>query len=194
MSRFFACVCVLLWALGSSRAAPPQDSCVTCHALLENKQAEPAKVFDADVHHQAGLGCADCHGGDPKDESMKAMSRAKGFRGAPKKVQIPEFCARCHADIAYMHRFNPRMRADQLSQYQTSVHGKRLKQGDTKVAAWVDCHGVHNMLPASDTRSPVNPANVAATCGRCHSNAAYMQEYKIPSDQVARYQKSVHAQ
>src|SRR5574337_1207735 len=150
MSRFFACVCVLLWALGSSRAAPPQDSCVTCHALLENKQAEPAKVFDADVHHQAGLGCADCHGGDAKDESMNAMSRAKGFRGAPKKAQIPEFCARCHA--------------------------------------------IHNMLPASDTRSPVNPANVAATCGRCHSNAAYMQEYKIPSDQVARYQKSVHAQ
>jgi hypothetical protein len=185
---------VLAWALGAARGASPQDSCVTCHSALEGKQAEPARLFEGDVHHQAGLGCADCHGGDPKDESMDAMSRAKGFRGAPKKTQVPDFCARCHSDIAYMRRFNPKMRADQLSQYLTSVHGKRLKQGDTKVAACVDCHGVHNILAVSDTRAPVHPTNVADTCARCHANAATMQDYKIPTDQVARYGKSVHAQ
>jgi hypothetical protein len=187
-------VALFLWALGSAFAVSPQDSCLTCHSALEGKQAEPARLFAADVHRQVGLGCADCHGGDPKDESMNAMSRAKGFRGAPKKAQVPEFCARCHADIAYMHRFNPKLRADQLSQYLTSVHGKRLKQGDTKVAACVDCHGVHNMLPASDTRSPVHPTNVASTCARCHADAEHMKGYKIPTDQVARYLKSVHAE
>ena len=93
-----------------------------------------------------------------------------------------------------MHRFNPKMRADQLSQYLTSVHGKRLKQGDTKVAACVDCHGVHKILAVSDTRAPVYPTNVATTCARCHADAAYMKDYKIPTDQFARYQKSVHAQ
>jgi hypothetical protein len=86
------------------------------------------------------------------------------------------------------------MRVDQLSQYLTSVHGKRLKQGNSKVAACVDCHGVHNILPASDTRSPVHPANVAATCGHCHSDPVYMKAYGIPTDQAARYQKSVHAE
>ena len=85
------------------------------------------------------------------------------------------------------------MRVDQLSEYLTSVHGKRLKQGDAKVAACVDCHGVHNILAVSDTRAPVYPSNVATTCGRCHADAAYMKEYKIPTDQVAHYQKSVHA-
>jgi len=167
---------------------------MTCHSVLEGKQAEPAKLFEGDVHRQAGLRCADCHGGDPQDESMNAMSRAKGFRGAPKKARVPDFCARCHSDIAYMHRFNPKMRADQLSQYLTSVHGKRLKQGDIKVAACVDCHGVHNMLAVSDTRAPVYPANVASTCARCHADPAYMKGYKIPTDQVARYRNSVHAQ
>jgi hypothetical protein len=156
--------------------------------------AKPAHQFEVDVHHQAGLSCADCHGGNPNDESMDAMSRAKGFRGAPKKGQIPEFCARCHADAAYMHRFNPKMRVDQLSQYLTSVHGKRLKQGDSKVAACVDCHGVHGILRASDTRSPVYPANVASTCARCHADAAYMKGYNIPTNQLALYEKSVHAQ
>ena len=87
-----------------------------------------------------------------------------------------------------------KMRVDQLSQYLTSVHGKRLKQGDSKVAACVDCHGVHNILPVSDTRSPVYPANVAATCAHCHSDPVYMKGYGIPTDQAARYQKSVHAE
>ena len=186
---------MLIGALGSAAADSGQDSCITCHALLEDARlVKPAQLYDGDVHHQAGLTCADCHGGDPNDASMNAMSPAKGFRGVPKKALIPDFCARCHSDIAYMHRFNPKMRADQLSQYLTSVHGKRLKQGDTKVAACVDCHGVHKILAVSDTRAPVYPTNVATTCARCHADAAYMKDYKIPTDQVAHYQKSVHAQ
>lgn len=185
---------LLSLASSSATAAPPKDSCIACHAELEGKQSDPVKKFDSDIHRQAGLGCADCHGGDAGDESMDAMSRAKGFRGTPTKAQTPDFCARCHSDIAYMHRFNPKMRADQLSQYLTSVHGKRLKQSDSKVAACVDCHSVHDILPAKDTRSPVHPTNVASTCGRCHADAAHMKGYKIPTDQVERYQKSVHAE
>ncbi len=186
---------MLIGALGAAAADSGQDSCITCHALLEDARlVKPAQLYASDVHHQAGLTCANCHGGDPNDASMNAMSPAKGFRGVPKKNLIPDFCARCHSDIAYMHRFNPKMRADQLSQYLTSVHGKHLKQGDTKVAACVDCHGVHKILAVSDTRAPVYPTNVAATCARCHADATYMKDYKIPTDQVTRYQKSVHAQ
>jgi hypothetical protein len=36
--------------------------------------------------------------------------------------------------------------------------------------------------------------NVANTCARCHSDAAYMKGYDIPTSQFALYQKSVHAQ
>ena len=194
MKNSMTFIALMLFSLQPAFAAPPKDTCLTCHAALEGDLAKPAKQFEGDVHHQAGLSCADCHGGDPNDESMNAMSRAKGFRGAPKKNQTPDFCARCHSDAAYMHRFNPKMRVDQLSQYLTSVHGKRLKQGDSKVAACVDCHGVHNTLPASDTRSTVHPANVAATCAHCHSDPVYMKAYGIPTDQAARYQRSVHAE
>jgi hypothetical protein len=194
MKRALIGATVLVGVLTLAGPAPGKDSCVSCHAQLESKLAEPAKQFESDIHHQAGLSCADCHGGNPQDDSRNAMSRARGFRGAPKKAQIPEFCARCHSDIAYMHRFDPKMRADQLSQYLTSVHGKRLKQGDKKVAACVDCHGVHNILAVSDTRATVYPTNVASTCARCHSAAAYMKGYPIPTDQAAGYEKSVHAE
>ncbi len=91
-----------------------------------------------------------------------------------------------------MRQFNPSLRTDQFSQYQTSVHGKRLARGDTKVAVCIDCHSVHDIRPASDTRSKVNPLNVAETCGRCHANAVYMKGESIPTDQFAGYKSSVH--
>ena len=194
MKRATLTLVILFLAMGAKSVTPPKNSCVTCHSQLEGAQNQPSQLYPADIHNQAGLGCADCHGGDPSDESMGAMSRAKGFRRAPKKTEIPGFCARCHSDSVYMQRFNPKLRVDQLDQYLTSVHGKRLRQGDMKVAACVDCHGVHNIRAVSDTRASVHPTNAATTCARCHSDSEYMKGYKIPVDQFARYQKSVHAQ
>jgi hypothetical protein len=91
-----------------------------------------------------------------------------------------------------MRSYNPSLRTDQLDQYHTSMHGKRLAAGDTKVAVCTDCHSVHDLRPPSDPRSTVNPVNVAKTCSRCHSDAAYMKQYGIPTDQFAKYSTSVH--
>ena len=193
MNDLFNGTAIFLLALTSTGSAAARDSCVTCHSALEGKLMQPVKEFESDVHHQAGLSCASCHGGDPTDESMDSMSRARGFWGAPKKTEVPQFCARCHSDNAYIRRYNPKLRTDQLSQYWTSVHGKRLKQGDVQVAACVDCHGVHNILAVADTRAPVYPTQVASTCERCHSNSSTMEPYHIPTEQVAHYRKSVHA-
>ncbi len=193
MKRILSSSVILMLALASSGWAETKDSCVTCHSALDGPLAQPPKDFASDVHHEAGLSCSDCHGGNPNDDSMDAMSAAKGFRGTPPKSKLPEFCGRCHSDGNYMRRFNPKLRTDQLTQYLTSVHGKRLKSGDAKVAACVDCHGVHNILAVSDSRAPVYPTNVAHTCARCHADSHLMADYKIPADQVARYEKSVHA-
>jgi hypothetical protein len=195
MKNAAATLLIMMCVLGSAGADSGKNSCLDCHAALDDARlVKPAKLFDGDIHHQAGLTCADCHGGNPDDDSMSAMSPAKGFRGVPKKAAIPDFCARCHSNATYMHPFNTKLPVDQLSEYVTSVHGKRLKQGDAKVATCVDCHRVHNILSVKDPRAPVYPSNVATTCGRCHADAAYMKEYKIPTDQVAHYQKSVHAE
>jgi predicted CXXCH cytochrome family protein len=193
MNKAFVILTMMLLAPLAGTAQDASDSCVTCHSALETPVGEPAKLFQNDVHHQAGLTCADCHGGDPKELSMDAMSPAKGFRGVPKKSQIPEFCARCHSNPGYMRKYNPSIRTDQYSEYLTSVHGKRLKQGDTKAAACVDCHSVHDILPVSDPRAPVYVTNVASTCAKCHADAEHMKGYNIPTNQFALYSKSVHA-
>ncbi len=172
------------------------NSCVSCHLEMGDELAIPVEGMKNDIHAQKGLSCADCHGGDPKaglDGDLEAsMNPAKGYIGAPKRSQIPQFCARCHSDLNYMRRFNPRAATDQFSTYKTSVHGQLLQKGDIKVAVCTDCHGVHGIHNANDARSAVYPLNIPATCGHCHADADYMKNYKIPTDQIAQYKTSVH--
>lgn len=150
--------------------------------------------FGHDIHALRGLSCADCHGGDPKDPEMTAMDPEKGFRGTPSRNQIPEFCSKCHSDAVYMRRFNPHIPTDQYAKYLVSQHGKLLAQGDQKVAVCTSCHGVHGIRSKSDSLSPVFLTNAPKTCAKCHANADYMKEYKIPTNQFSEYHRGVHGQ
>ena len=60
------------------------------------------------------------------------------------------------------------------------------------MAVCVDCHSVHDIREVKDVFSPVYPLKLPQTCSRCHSDAARMKGYSIPTDQLERYQKSVH--
>ena len=191
-SRSLILIFVLVCAFAAAVRAQTPSTCLDCHAALDPPlQITPAQ-FSQDIHSQKGLTCASCHGGDPTKADMDAMNKAAGFRGKIQRSQIPELCGHCHSDGAFMRKYNPSLRTDQLAQYKTSVHGKRLLQGDSKVAVCIDCHGVHDLRPASDPRSKISPLNVAQTCSRCHSDANYMQGYGIPTDQYANYFRSVH--
>jgi predicted CXXCH cytochrome family protein len=122
------------------------------------------------------------------------MSEEAGFVGAPGRLEIPDFCARCHSDPDYMRGFAPNLPVDQLTLYRTSLHGRKNLEGDANVATCVDCHRTHDIRPPSEPRSSVHPQRIPATCGRCHSDADLMKEYGIPTDQVAEYESSVHGE
>ncbi|HVC00250.1 MAG TPA: cytochrome c3 family protein [Candidatus Dormibacteraeota bacterium] len=176
-----------------AHAQTTQNSCLDCHSRLDPPLQVKAEVFARSIHAQKGLSCVSCHGGDPTTDDMaRAMSPAAGFKGPISRKQIPALCASCHSNAAYMRGFDPSLRTDEFSQYQTSVHGQLLAKGDTKVAVCTDCHGLHDIRAPSDPQSSVYPLNVAKTCATCHANAAYMKPYKIPTDQYASYTASVH--
>jgi hypothetical protein len=169
------------------------DTCLACHSGLEGNLQAPAKAFANDIHARFGFSCADCHGGDRNaTDPQESMSKARGFVGKIPRTAVPERCARCHSDAALMQKSKPRQRVDQIAQYRTSVHGKRLAGGDTKVATCIDCHSVHDIREVKDPLSPVHPLRIPETCARCHADAAHMAGYKIPTAQVAGYRKSVH--
>lgn len=170
----------------------PRSQCLTCHTEMEGDEG-PAHDFTLDIHSHKGLGCHDCHGGNPALDDMDAVRASAGWRGVPDKTNIPAFCSRCHADATYMHEHNPSLPIDQLEKYKTSVHGRRLLQeGDTKVATCISCHTAHSIGDAAMPHSTTNPANIPATCGTCHSDTAYMAPYGIPTDQETLYRQSVH--
>ena len=191
-SRWFLTIAAGLLLAGVAHGQT-KNSCLECHSVLTDNLGVTEEKFSQDIHAQKGLTCASCHGGDAaNDDPEVAMGKKAGFKGKITRAQIPQLCGSCHSDPAVMRKYNPSLRTDQLSQYHTSVHGKLLATGDTKVAVCVDCHSVHDVRPPSDPRSTVNPVNVPATCSRCHSDTERMKEYKIPTNQFAEYKKSVH--
>ncbi len=113
--------------------------------------------------------CHDCHGGDPKDASM-SMSPQRGFVGAPKYRDVPEFCGKCHVGI--------------LKSYLESGHGKALKSTG-KGPNCVTCHGSHKEEQYIQKAS-IDIIN-EGLCSRCHSyerakmmkQALFLTEKKI---------------
>jgi Cytochrome c3 len=120
------------------------DTCGKCHAGIRTQYA-------AGVHGTALAGgnlnapsCTDCH--------------TAHTIGQPNMAQSTPMCGSCHQA--------------QLSTYRDTFHSQVSNLGSyVEVARCSDCHGEHEILPASDPRSPVNSANLVKTCGRCHQGA-----------------------
>ncbi len=73
------------------------------------------------------------------------------------KFGIMNICGKCHSKIA--------------ETYFETFHGKAAKLGYAKAAKCHDCHGSHEILPVTDTRSSLSRANIVNTCQKCHSGA-----------------------
>jgi hypothetical protein len=107
-------------------------------------------------------------------------------------LNVVATCTSCHNNAQYIRQYNPALAVDQLEKYRTSVHGTKNAAGDGRVAECASCHGSHGILPANDVRSRVYPTNLPGTCASCHSDPEHMRGYGIPTDQFAKYSRSVH--
>ena len=169
-----------------------KNSCYDCHSAVNDKQASIAQDWNTSAHEGAGIGCADCHGGDPSsDQITVAMDPANGFVGKPSREQTVGVCGSCHSDPSRMKPYN--LDTDQYAKYFTSVHGQQLLSAkDERVAICTDCHGVHNIKKTTDPSAAVFPLNVPELCAGCHADAKRMEPYGIPTDQYEIYKLSVH--
>jgi len=134
-------------------------TCGRCHENVE-------RTYRRSIHGQAlsqGIRdapvCTDCHG-----EHSIAAVRSPESRVSP--ANVPNTCAQCHAAqrIITQYRLPPNV----VSTYSDSFHGLALKGGNPTVANCASCHGAHDILPASDPLSSVNPRVLPQTCGKCH--------------------------
>jgi predicted CXXCH cytochrome family protein len=129
-------------------------TCGTCHAGI-------AANYLGGVHGKAVASgnlnapvCSDCHTAHAILQPTEATFR----------MQSTPICGSCHKD--------------KLSTYRDTFHSQLGSLGGyVETARCWDCHGAHDVLPASDPRSPIAPANLVATCGKCHAgaNASFVQ-------------------
>ena len=165
---------------GATPAAPKppsNDDCLTCHgdpsATGANGRsiAVSAAAFGASIHGQAGIACVGCHAD---------LARTSDFPHAEKLA--PVVCATCHPEAG--------------EKYELSVHAQaRRASAQSVAAACKDCHGTHDIRPASDPDSPVNHFNLPATCGHCHGNADIIRRGRIAIGNVlVQFQDSIHGQ
>ncbi|HLG14461.1 MAG TPA: multiheme c-type cytochrome [Blastocatellia bacterium] len=165
-----------------SNKAARDNYCTVCHSSVQVELQESA-------HAREGINCVECHGGDPKAQTV-AGAHSTNFRRTFDRKQIVELCARCHSDQSKMKPYG--IPTDQHALYLTSVHGQKLMKGDSNVAVCSDCHSAHRVLAAKDPKSPVFRENIPQTCGRCHANAELMKPYNLSAGIVTDYQESAH--
>lgn len=107
--------------------------------------------------------CTDCHG----EHTIK--SHKDPTSSVYSTVIAKKTCGQCHAAERIVTKY--RLPGDRLDTYMQSYHGLASKSGITTAANCSSCHGIHNILPAKDPDSDVNPRNLPKTCGKCHPNA-----------------------
>lgn len=167
----------------SAAVAAAEGRCGKCHPK-ERVQ------FETSRHAQENVGCVSCHGGDSGALTV-AGAHGHGFTGKLSKPAILQMCGSCHSDEKKMRPYN--LPVDQLALYQLSGHGVRLAKGDVRVAVCSDCHGAHDILSVTDTRSLSYPLNIARTCGKCHGDKTTAAGKDAKENVFDAYSSSVHA-
>jgi cytochrome b subunit of formate dehydrogenase len=136
--------------------------CSVCHAeQVTDYQNSTHGALHAENDPDAPS-CQDCH--------AKHATLSKELPKSPTYPRnVPNLCGSCHR---IGERAAKRIEADVediVGSYEDSVHGRALIEGGLVVTATcADCHGAHSELPPENPRSPVNPQNIASTCGVCH--------------------------
>jgi hypothetical protein len=121
------------------------ETCGTCHA-------GPKRDYMAGIHGQ-GLStgdamapvCTNCHTAhqisDPRTQAWQSKRSAT--------------CGGCHQG--------------KLETYRDTFHAQVSALGYIETAHCWNCHGFHDIRPATDKKSTIAKANLEATCGKCHS-------------------------
>ncbi|MDP2913988.1 MAG: cytochrome c3 family protein [Candidatus Aminicenantes bacterium] len=137
-------------------------TCCRCHVGIEKDYLEGVHGKDFVRGVKDVPVCNDCHSEhgiiSPTDISSRVYA-----------TKVAAVCSRCHDDESLGRQYG--FLTSRLKTYSASYHGTASKFGETRVANCASCHGFHDIRTSSDPKSPINAANLAATCGQCHPGA-----------------------
>ncbi len=152
----------------------------TCHTRANSDYLQGAHAEAIAKGDPKAPTCATCHGGH---DILTAHDR--NSRTFP--LNIVKICGDCHSQhTAKDGKDGPA----HIQNYLDSVHGRAVVKGGLSVAATcADCHSNHRVLNGQDARSTVNRANIANTCGRCHTGVSDVYSTSIHGKELAKGNK-----
>lgn len=169
----------------SQNGAIPDETCLACHSDPEmgktplalegllhrtavGREGLTLRVTGQSLQGSAheGFSCVDCHA---------------AIKEIPHEEKLPPVnCASCHEDAQ--------------NALDAGIH--RAEGRDAAyVPGCIDCHGAHQIKPASDPGSSVNHVKLLDTCGACHGDKTLMSAAGVRiSDPYSNFMKSQHWQ
>lgn len=138
------------------------QTCGKCHADETKQYTDSIHWSLAHKGFRESPVCTDCHGEHAIRSRLDPLSSTFA-------ANVTKTCSACHASEKITAKFS--LKLDRTASFKESFHGLSGELGDMRAANCASCHGNHDILPASDPRSMVNPNNLGRTCGRCHPGA-----------------------
>ena len=155
------------------------STCEKCHKTIVNDYKKSIHWTRAKKGIRNSPVCTDCH-----NEHSIAEITNENKRSETKKIQ-DKTCMDCHT----RKNFSDKFKTENLeaTQYQDSYHGLAVERGDKDAAMCVDCHGVHKILPKTNSASTIHKNNVTQTCAKCHKEATvnFSQSYSHKTENKA---------
>jgi nitrate/TMAO reductase-like tetraheme cytochrome c subunit len=139
------------------------ETCGKCHGEIYEQYTESVHWAAAKKGIRTAPVCTDCHGEHEVKSPQDPTSPVHPLRVATAT------CERCHASELITERYG--IAKERVATFEDSYHGLAIKGGSLAAANCASCHGIHNILPSSDPRSMIHPANLHKTCGSCHAGA-----------------------
>jgi thiosulfate reductase cytochrome b subunit len=140
---------------------PLDLSCANCHEKTSKEYSESIHGLTYKRGDRAAATCANCHGTHDIIPSANRQSRTNKFN-------LPETCGQCHKNKEVLKTHNIKEK-EAVPHFVDSIHGRALLVDGLIVAPNCnDCHGVHDIQPASNPKSRIFKDNVPDTCGKCH--------------------------
>ena len=172
-------------------SAHKTNTCAACHADLTDKHpddniaAKPVdcrrchekqtESYGASVHGLAlkagradSATCQDCHDSHEVLPPTSPVSPLHVTRQA-------ETCGACHDQEA--------------NDFEASVHGKALVEGEREAPTCTDCHYEHKIEALKGKTSRLISEDV---CSRCHASERLNTKYNLPADRVRTFFESYH--
>ncbi len=163
-------------------------------------------VFSAHLAESEEI-CFDCHSDKTltTEKNGKTISLYVDIRNWKKSVHIKDGCLGCHVNFdpeEIPHNENiqkvkcSKCHETEVVKFESSLHGKALKQGRSLAPNCQTCHGKHNILSSKNQESKTYSMNIPYLCGQCHKEGTPVSKLRNISKHniIENYSQSIHGE